>query len=242
GPLRIWRDLLDQCLQSPPFPCHGLCSICANTLTVSPLQSMFCHVTVKKPKELFSCGSTLKVHTERGRAAPAPRTAGRLLSAPLLLNCAVHIGCTDDFGIKSTGTEKCLSSVTSQVAVRQRTTLSGAELRQRTVLSGFHVWLEPGITFPPPGHAPHLLCLHAPPMGRATQFENHWLKGCATVGPEPSGGPPDTGAERNKGLLNFGRETSSCRLKNLPLVVEKCPGVFPETPAQFQAPPTQIHF
>ncbi|CAB1443266.1 unnamed protein product [Pleuronectes platessa] len=39
-----------------------------------------------------------------------------------------------------------------------------------------------------------------------------------TVGPEPSGGPPDTEAERNKGLLNFGRETSSCRLKNLPLV------------------------
>ncbi|CAB1457134.1 unnamed protein product [Pleuronectes platessa] len=56
---------------------------------------------------------------------------------------------------------------------------------------------------------------------------------------EPSGVPPDTGAERNKGLLNFGRETSSCRLKNLPLVVEKCPGVLPETPAQFQAPPTQ---
>ncbi|CAB1437480.1 unnamed protein product [Pleuronectes platessa] len=27
----------------------------------------------------------------------------------------------------------------------------------------------------------------------------------AVVGPEPSGVPPDTGAERNKGLLNFGR-------------------------------------
>ncbi|CAB1427653.1 unnamed protein product [Pleuronectes platessa] len=44
------------------------------------------------------------------------------------------------------------------------------------------------------------------------------------------------------GRYRCGAVTGGHRLKNLPLVVEKCPGVFPETPAPFQAPPTQIHF
>ncbi|CAB1442153.1 unnamed protein product [Pleuronectes platessa] len=44
------------------------------------------------------------------------------------------------------------------------------------------------------------------------------------VGPEPSGVPPDTGAERNKGLLNFGRENILLQAQESPPGGGKCPG------------------
>ncbi|CAB1449122.1 unnamed protein product [Pleuronectes platessa] len=56
---------------------------------------------------------------------------------------------------------------------------------------------------------------------------------------EPSGVPPDTGAERNKGLLNFGRENILLQAQESPpgggKMFWECLG----TPADFQAQPTQ---
>ncbi|CAB1427381.1 unnamed protein product [Pleuronectes platessa] len=61
----------------------------------------------------------------------------------------------------------------------------------------------------------------------------------SSVGPEPSGVPPDTGAERNKGLLNFGRENILLQAQESPpgggKMFWECLG----TPADFQAQPTQ---
>ncbi|CAB1415713.1 unnamed protein product [Pleuronectes platessa] len=56
---------------------------------------------------------------------------------------------------------------------------------------------------------------------------------------EPSRGPPDTGAERNKGLLNFRRENILLQAQESPpgggKMFWECLG----TPAEFQAQPTQ---
>ncbi|CAB1456840.1 unnamed protein product [Pleuronectes platessa] len=49
--------------------------------------------------------------------------------------------------------------------------------------------------------AADMMCGNTDLTERRQSGQNH-----LSVGPEPSGGPPDTGAERNKGLLNFGRE------------------------------------
>ncbi|CAB1441074.1 unnamed protein product [Pleuronectes platessa] len=61
---------------------------------------------------------------------------------------------------------------------------------------------------------------------------------CEAVG-KPSGVPPDTGAERNKGLLNFGRENILLQAQESPpgggKMFWECLG----TPADFQAQPTQ---
>ncbi|CAB1431697.1 unnamed protein product [Pleuronectes platessa] len=55
----------------------------------------------------------------------------------------------------------------------------------------------------------------------------------------PAGGHPDTGAERNKGLLNFGRENILLQAQESPpgggKMFWECLG----TPADFQAQPTQ---
>ncbi|CAB1438399.1 unnamed protein product [Pleuronectes platessa] len=60
-----------------------------------------------------------------------------------------------------------------------------------------------------------------------------------SVGPEPSGGPPDTGAERNKGLLNFGRENILLQAQESPPGGGKMSWGFPEAPAHFHSRPLQ---
>ncbi|CAB1414676.1 unnamed protein product [Pleuronectes platessa] len=56
------------------------------------------------------------------------------------------------------------------------------------------------------------------------------------LGQSPAGGPPDTGAERNKGLLNFGRENILLQAQESPPGGGKMSWGFPRNPCSLRQP------
>ncbi|CAB1441242.1 unnamed protein product, partial [Pleuronectes platessa] len=69
--------------------------------------------------------------------------------------------------------------------------------------------------------------IHGSGLMNGSDFQ--WIRP-ATVGPEPSGVPADTGAERNKGLLNFGRENILLQAQESPPGGGKMSWGFPRSP------------